>query len=295
MTVDLVAATRFLTTHARLLDRHRGMRLLDEGDPRAVLSALDAYRNPDGGYGWGLEPDLRAPESQPAGALHAFEVLDEAGPVTSPAAVGLCDWLDSVSLPDGGLAFALPLADAAGCASFWASADSSVSSLHITSAVTASALRVARHDNGVAVHPWLARATEYCLDGVAAIDGPVHAIALKFVLEFLDVLSDQRPDVLPQLERLGRALPPTGLLHVDGGLEDEMMRPLDFAPLPDRPVRALFTADVIAVELDRLEAQQEHDGGWQTDFAAASPAAALEWRGYRTVWAISVLRHNGRV
>jgi hypothetical protein len=82
---------------------------------------------------------------------------------------------------------------------------------------------------------------------------------------------------------------------VDGGLADEMMRPLDFAPLPDRPVRALFDADVVAAELDRLASQQESDGGWRTDFAAASPAAALEWRGYQTVWAISVLQHNGRL
>ena len=284
-----------MTTHARLLDRHRLTLLLGTGDPRAALLALAPYRNPDGGYGWGLEPDLRAPESQPGGALHAFELFDEVGPITVPGAGQLCDWLFSVTLPDGGLPFALPVADAAGCASFWADADSSVSSLHITSAVTAHAVRAARHDSGVAAHPWLARATEYCLAEVTALDHAGHALELKFVLDLLDALSDARTDVVSQIERLGRTIPPGGLLHVDGGLADEMMRPLDFAPLPDRPVRALFDADVVAAELDRLASQQESDGGWRTDFAAASPAAALEWRGYQTVWAISVLQHNGRL
>ena len=45
------------------------------------------------------------------------------------------DWLDGVSLPDGGLPFALPIPDPAACAPFWVSADPGVSSLQITAAV----------------------------------------------------------------------------------------------------------------------------------------------------------------
>jgi hypothetical protein len=74
MSIDLPAATSFVTTHARILDRRRLRLLLGDGDPEGVLAALDAYRNLDGGFGWGLEPDLRSAESQPAAGLHAFEV-----------------------------------------------------------------------------------------------------------------------------------------------------------------------------------------------------------------------------
>jgi len=221
-------------------------------------------------------------------------VFEETGPVASSRPVELCEWLQSVTLPDGGLPFALPVRDAAGCASFWATADSSVSSLHITAAVTAYARRAAGHHDGVRTHPWLARATDYCRTSIAAIDRCGHAIELKFVLELLDGLADEVPGAVEDIGRLGRVIPPSGLVHVGGGLEDEMMRPLDFAPLPDHPVRELFAPDVVAAELDRLESQQEDDGGWRPDFAAASPAAALEWRGYQTVWAVSVLRANGR-
>jgi hypothetical protein len=62
-----------------------------------VLAARRAYRTPDGGYGHGLEPDLRASETQPAAALHAFEVFAEIAPVTAPEAVELCDWLDTIA------------------------------------------------------------------------------------------------------------------------------------------------------------------------------------------------------
>src|SRR5690349_9332175 len=114
MPVDLNAAADFMATHARLLDRRRFELRSGAGDPTAALAALDGYRNPDGGYGSGLEPDLRSPESQPATAAHAFEVFEDVAPVTSPHAVALCDWLDSVTLDDGGLPFALPLTTAAG-------------------------------------------------------------------------------------------------------------------------------------------------------------------------------------
>jgi hypothetical protein len=82
---------------------------------------------------------------------------------------------------------------------------------------------------------------------------------------------------------------------VSGGLADEMLRPLDIAPAPNRPVRALFADATIAAELDRLAAAQQDDGGWRVDFASYSPAAALEWRGYATVRAISILRENERL
>ncbi|HKS48026.1 MAG TPA: hypothetical protein VJT49_23520 [Amycolatopsis sp.] len=288
MSIDLPAATGFMATHARLLDRRRYLRGLGEGNVEATLAALDGYRNPDGGYGWGLEPDLRSPESQTGPALHAFEVFADIAPATSPRAVELCDWLASVTLPDGGLPFALPVTSPAGCAPFWADADPAVSSLQISAIVAENAHRVAAHDPAVAAHPWLARITEYCLSAIERLEGRPHALALAFAVRFLDAANVPSP-----LERLGSYLPENGLVHVDGGAEDEMMRPLDFAPFPGGPARRLFGPDVIDAELRRLEAQQQPDGGWPVDFASYSPTASLEWRGYATVRALTVLRHNG--
>src|SRR5215469_3524034 len=131
MSIHLGRARAFMASHARVLDRRRFEAVTTAGAAgrEAIIGSLDAYRNPDGGYGWGLEPDLRAPESQPGAALHALEALADAGPATSPHAVALLDWLESVTLPDGGLPFALPISDPTGCAPFWAQADPSESSL----------------------------------------------------------------------------------------------------------------------------------------------------------------------
>jgi hypothetical protein len=292
MTNQLSAARQFMAGHARLLDRRRFELLFAGGDPERVLAALRAYRNPDGGYGHGLEPDLRAPESQPATALHAFEVFAEVAPVTAPEAVELCDWLDSNTLPDGGLPFALPIEDASGSAPFWAHADPDAFSLQITAIVAANANRVAAHDPAVAAHPWLARATSRCLAAIDALEDVPEAYVLSFALRLLDAVHDREAAAPPLLARLGEYVPDDGRLRVVGGLPDEALRPLDLAPEPGRPARAILDDATIAADLDRLASEQREDGGWSVDFQSYSPAAALEWRGYATVRALSILRAN---
>jgi hypothetical protein len=293
--VNFDAASDFMAAHARLLDRRRFDVVLRDAPPDGALAALAAYRNPDGGYSWGLEPDLRDTRSQPGPALHAFEVFADIAPVTSPRAVELCDWLGSVALPDGGVPFALPVASAAGCAPFWAEADPTVSSLQITAIVTSNAHHVAAHDEAVAAHPWLRRATDYCLSAIDAAGDDLFAIELAFAVQFLDAVHDQRPEAAALLARLGEQIPASGLVPVSGGKEGETMRALDFAPAPDRPVRRLFPQETIDAELDRLVDEQQDDGGWFVDYASYSPAAELEWRGYITVRALSILKHNGRI
>jgi hypothetical protein len=293
MPIDFPAAAAFMATHARTLDRRRFDLRFDGADPDGVLAALDAYRNADGGYGWGLEPDLRAPESQPGGAFHAFETFSDAAPATSPRAVELCDWLAAVSLPDGGLPFAFPVSQSAGTAPWWLAADPAVSSLHITAAVAGRAHAVARHDAAVAGHPWLARATRFCLDAAAAPGRPASTLELLFGLELLDAIAGDEPAAVPLLERFAASIPAGGALRVQGGAEDEYVRPLDFAPFPGRPVRERLAPGVVAADLERLAGGQHADGGWDIDHVPHSTAARVEWRGYVTLRNLTILQANG--
>jgi hypothetical protein len=287
--MDLHAAITFVTTHARTLDRRRLSHLLGDGSAAEVVAALDAYRNPDGGYGWALEPDLRSSTSQPVAAMHALEVLAE---VPFPAGHGrsLCDWLAAHSLPDGGMPFALPYLDTAGSAPHWSGADATTSSLQMTTQLAAQAHRLARHDQDVAGHPWLAAATSYCLDAIDQIDTELHPYELMFATHFLDAVGSA--EALTLLERLTPLVRADGPTPVTGGADGEVLHPLDFTPHPDAPSRAFFDPDAIAADLTRKAAAQQPDGGWLVTFAAFSPAAALEWRGYATVQAITVLREN---
>ncbi|MFE0026042.1 hypothetical protein [Amycolatopsis sp. NPDC059021] len=296
MSINLGRAGAFMASHARVLDRRRFEAVTTDNDAarQAVIDGLDAYRNPDGGYGWGLEPDLRATESQPGGALHAFEAMADAGPATSPHVAALLDWLDSATLPDGGLPFALPIGDPTACAPFWVHADPAESSLQITAAVTAQAYRAARWDKTIPDHPWLAKATRYCFDAIRRIDEAPFAYVLSFALQFLDIATDTHEEARELLVHLGQFVPRDGAVAVVGGAEGETLHLLDYAPEPGRPVRDLLDPQAVSDDLDRLERGQRQDGGWAVDFTSYSAAAALEWRGHATVKAISVLRSNGR-
>ena len=155
--------------------------------------------------------------------------------------------------------------------------------------------RVAVHDSAVAGHPWLETATEFCLGAIDRRSSAPHAIELMYILHLLDGLADSRPRAQELLERVAAAhLPRDGTVHVDGGLDDEFLRPLDYSPRPNRPLRALIDPDAIAADLDRWHSLRQDDGGWVVDFASSSDIAALEWRGYATVRAITLLRDNGR-
>ena len=294
MSIDLERAHAFMTAHARILDRRRfEATVLDSDAARlAIIGGLDAYRNADGGYGWGLEPDLRAPESQPGGALHAFEALAYAGPHTSPAVVALLDWLVRASLDDGGLPFALPVADPTGCAPFWVNADPAESSLQITAAVAAQAHRVARWDEAVRKHPWLEQATRYCIEQIRRIDEQPFAYVLSFSLQLLDVSAETNAEAGELLTHLMQYVPADGALAVAGGAEGETIH---ITSEPGLPLYELLDHEAIADELDRLEREQRADGGWPIDFTSYSEAAALEWRGYATANTVAALRANGRI
>ena len=65
--------------YARALDVARWNFHFEDGSEKDVLKALAVYRNADGGFGHGLEPDLHDPESTPTGAWVDVRVLREIG------------------------------------------------------------------------------------------------------------------------------------------------------------------------------------------------------------------------
>ncbi|GAA3300624.1 hypothetical protein Dvina_30335 [Dactylosporangium vinaceum] len=286
MEMDVNAAVRFVATHGRVLDRRRLDVLLGRGEPEPVLAALDAYRNGDGGYGWGLEPDQRSATSQPVGAMHALEVLADAGDGRSPRPIEVCDWLAAHSRADGGIPFGLPHDDTAGNAKHWVDADPAVSSLQMTAQLAAQAHRIARRRADVAGHPWLAAATAYCIDQIERLGADPHAYVVMFALHF----ADTAPPAHHLVERLLRYVVPDGPTPVRGGAGGEALHLLDFAPYADGPGRRALPAGALAKDRERLAAAQRDDGGWTVDYPVYSPAAALEWRAYATVQAVRVLR-----
>src|SRR5258708_40067018 len=97
---DLSQATDFIWRTARLLERRRFAYLFLDGSPEAVLEALLPYQNPDGGFGNGLEPDLRTPLSQPVPTWTALCILHEIENMDAALVAQICDYLLTITTPE---------------------------------------------------------------------------------------------------------------------------------------------------------------------------------------------------
>jgi hypothetical protein len=180
MPVDVDSAERFVLANARLLDRHRLAVLLHRAPVTPVLDALRAYRNPDGGFGHALEPDVRGPGSEPVATLHALEVLAEIEALDDPTLTGVGAWVASIADPDGGVPFVLPAAAAYPHAPWMVPSEGGS---HLTFAIAGALWEAGSSE------PWLQRATEWCW---AKLERPDELTAywVKFSLDFLDRAPD---------------------------------------------------------------------------------------------------------
>lgn len=281
----LARAEIFLWSNARLLERRLFAFHFHGGSREAVLGALLAYQNSDGGFGNALEPDIRCPDSQPVPTQHALEILDVIGP--EPAVVArVCDYLERITTQEGGVPYLLPSALAYPRAPWWHATEPPTAELNPTGALIG---LLQKH--GVE-HPWVGRAAVFCwarLD--AGLPTEMHEVGTA--LEFL-YHTPERERAEAALARLAAHMQGTGLI-APADATGYVRKPLDWAPTPEHPLRRYMRPAEVEAHLDVLLAAQQADGGWAMTFPPTSPAAEQEWRGHLTLSTLLVLQANGRL
>lgn len=277
-------ARDFILREARLIDRRLFEVWFEGGDPRAVINALRPYQNRDGGFGHALEADTRTGASQPLYVEVALEYMADAGLADLEMASRACDFLQGICGPDGGAPILLPGFERAAHAAHWQRVD-------FTPGVNPNGGIVGRlYELGVE-HPWRERATAFCWAALDEIDGAHDASEALIFLEH----APDRARAEPAMARLVRGLPAQRFYKADPAGEGYGLTPLNYAPSPDSPVRALFDDGLIDRNLDHLAGGQEADGGWPIAWEPPSRAAISEWRGVVTLRALRVLRAYGRL
>ncbi len=283
---DRAQATEFMWRTARLLERHRHAYLFLDGQKQLVTQALRPYENADGGFGNGLEPDIRGPVSQPIPTLTALAILDECDEFSDLMVTKTCDYLVSITTKEGGVPFVLPSVRDYPRAPWWETEDQPPASLNPTAAIAA-----LLHKHGVD-HAWLGPATDYCWRQLEAMD-QTNPYEMRAVVPFLDFVPDRRR-AEEVFARIGHKILDQNLVALTPTSEVDTHTPLNFAPRPESLARQLFSDSVIEAQLDALAASQQEDGGWPFNWLAWNPAAALEWRGIVTIEALGTLRAFGR-
>ena len=96
-TKEFKSAEGFMLRNARPLDMAVWRYHFHSGSREDVLTALAAFQNPDGGFGWGLECDCLNPNSSPIQTLTACGVLREIGFTdgSHPIVQGILRYLES--------------------------------------------------------------------------------------------------------------------------------------------------------------------------------------------------------
>lgn len=202
--IDIAQASEFMRTNARLLDRRRFELLFANGSAEAALAALSGYANPDGGFGYGLEPDLRSVSSQPGGRCtrsscsrtsHRRRAQSGCGCATgstrSRSTMARCRSRSrSKTEPVRRRSGSTPIPPSPRCSS-----------------PAPSPTWLADGDPAVAAHPWLESVIEYCLTAIAATKDLPFAIAFRYILQFLDAIHDKRTEAPGELARPGRCCP----------------------------------------------------------------------------------------
>jgi hypothetical protein len=276
-------ARGFLYAEGRLLERRMFATLFEEAGPAGVLDALRGYRNPDGGFGHGLEPDKRVPDSQPLDVEVAFQAMDAVDRVDPDLVGPACDFLQGLGPGVGCVTAAYADYPRAPHWADWA----------IPPSVNPTAGLVALLWKWGIEHPWRAAATAFCWEQIeAGLPGDAHSFGE--VLSFLSWVpergrADGVADALPG--HIGRL----SMVRLDPEDPNYGVSPLQYAPAPDSRWIGLFEPSVIDAHLDALAAAQEDDGGWPIAWEPIGVAAERECRGVVTLGALRTLRAFGRL
>jgi hypothetical protein len=285
-TTAFAAGRDFIRREARVLEQRLFATIFEGAPADGVVAALHGFRNADGGFGHGLEPDKLCPDSLPIDVEIALRTMDAASAADRGLIAGACAYLTSVS-QDGAVPLATPAVEGYPRAEHW-------SDWTYQPGINPTAgLAGVLHKLGVD-HPWRSAATAYCWNALDA-GLPDEAHALGQALEFLAHVDDRdraAPIAARVRDHLGTKI---AMLRLDPEDPSYGVTPLHYAPDPSSPWRALFSDETLAGHLDRLAFDQHDDGGWPLTWEPPSQSATLAYRGMETVRALRVLTAYGRI
>lgn len=287
---SFAAGREFIYRQGRVLERRLFASLYEGAPPGGVSEALRAYQNEDGGFGHGLEPDKRCPASLPIDVETALLALVMVGYRDAEMLGRACDYLAQAaqtSAAGGGVPLASPVIEQYPRAGHWTDW-TYIPGLNPTAGLVG-VLRQLGVD-----HPWVAEGAAFCWGQLESGELPEGGHTLAEVLIFLDHNPErERADQLAAA--VAERLPTATQFRLDPLDLGYGLTPLHLAPRPDARWRSLFTDTQIDGHLDRLQGDQQTDGGWPISWDPPSEASALEWRGIESLRAVNTLIAYGRL
>ena len=294
-------ARQFVHTQARPLEQALFAVYFEDGPADAVLDALGAHQNADGGFGQSLEPDFRLEASSPMATTGGFQVVRDMG-------IGA-----DHPIVQRGIRYCLETYDAA--LERWGSVPEAVNTVPrapwwgYDAEGEAKAGFRANPSAEIVGHLWHYKdlVPEDLLDRVTGL-ALAHMDTLPEEMEMHDLLCYLwllEADHLPDAERIAvghrmlQAAP--GIVTRDPAQWGSYcVKPLVLAPLPASSLADVLT-DEVQTNLDYEIGHQGEDGAWGPfwnwggQHGDAWDTAEREWKGVLTVKVLRSLKAFGRM
>lgn len=286
----LERARAFIYNNARLLDRRRYEYHFEGGTKKAVLSALQAYQNPDGGFGHALEPDIRCPQSQPVPTEMALHILDEVDGFDSPILDGIANYLQRIALPNGGFPLVFRDAQTYPHAPWWKTDSDAAPSINPTGTILGLLYKQTARPE-IVREPWFERSVRYVWRQFETTEPHHYHDGVQWIHFLRHTPERERAAEAARVLDGWLRLPTTIERNPDA--EGYVQKVLDWAPSPDSYARKFVSEADVERHLNALIRQQREDGGWPLSFAAVSPAGESEWRGLLAVDRLRTIKSYG--
>ena len=296
-------AREFIETKARPLEQALFDLRFGDGGSERVIEELTHFANRDGGFGHGLEPDVRTPSSSALATALALRALEEIGcPADHPLVRRALDWLVGAYDSKAAVWRVAPMdANDHPHAPWWHDEDGSLARTFNGFRIIPRALLVGllHHFGRQLSADWLDRVTESTVRYVEDVDvlGEGGGSDLEYVVHLA------RTGALPGrykerlVARIRQAIPQV-VVRDPTKWSGYCITPLRAVPAPDSIGADLIEAE-LQQNLDFLIDQQSPEGTWDPTWAYEYPpewaVARQEWQGILTLEALTTLKAFGRL
>jgi hypothetical protein len=290
---DFLKARDFILTNARMIERRLYQFHFENDSPEGVFHAVYAYRNADGGFGHGMEPDTASPESQPLFSIMALETLDEIGYLTEEIILNdFMPYFESITTEKGGIPWMFRPKSTYPC-------EEHFKTVKEWAALSTTAPLLGILEKYKIDIPWMKKAEQFVWSEFERIKEK-HVFCYLCVPRWLTFLkyTKNRDEAQKTMENLKNWILTEGVICQDKtdagwGLYGKP-HSLNYAPSAESMLYPLFDKETIESDLKELINRQKEDGRWDTWYGI-SDGTKLEWAGIQTLWTLKTLKNYNRI
>ena len=286
-------ARDFILTNARMIERRLFEFHFANGDKQGVFHAVYAYRNADGGFGHGMEPDTASPESQPLFSIMALETLDEVAYLTKEIILDdFMPYFESITTERGGIPWMFKPTSSYPC-------EDHFNSVKEWAALSTTAPLLGILEKYKVDIPWMEKAEQFVWNEFARIKDK-HVFCYLCIPRWLTFLryTKSQEKANQTLSDIKKWILKDGVICKDKsddgwGLYGKP-HSLNYAMSPESILYSIFTKEMIEADIAELINRQKDDGRWDTWYGI-SEGTKLEWAGIQTLWALKTLKNYDRL